>query len=487
MNAAGYSMGRVLLVDDDELILNLLKSHYSSVGVKEIVTATDGDMAWELINKGNEPFDLIVLDWKLPGTSGLALFNRIRQHKDYTQTPMLIISGFLEKFDFRLLQEFPCTDLLEKPFKKAKLDTSTKQLLKENYWYEQNSALMDALFYAVDYNGPRAEKILKDVLMTAPNPVPIALMAAKRLSDHNQYRSAAKVLRSVINIDEHCIPAMSELGKVLHRVGRHKEALRVLKKANVLSPQNVSRICLLGEVELNLHDPESARAYFKEALALDDKSEIATAGVVVAENMERVLEAPLDQVPKNFASLLNSMGIALVKTGDFSKGIEQYQSALPFLHSDLDSARLAYNLGLGYIRWGKPKKAASWLKKSNELSGDFNKSRGLLHRVEVAIAAKKKAEAKRQAAARIKNPKPPPNATVTDGESLGPNPSNLVVEDIDLPKLPEVIDGIEETIIGEDSGNVQGTGDQMMIDSNSLELQSESKDDENSSDDAAAA
>src|SRR4051812_12679144 len=94
---------RVLLVDDDEgtriLITNYLKhyaaAHWEGEPAPELVTAADGQEAWEHVKQGC--FDLVFLDWKLPRLSGLALFNRLRSDKRHQSTPVLVVSGFVDK------------------------------------------------------------------------------------------------------------------------------------------------------------------------------------------------------------------------------------------------------------------------------------------------------------------------------------------------------------------------------------------------------
>ena len=107
----------------------------------------------------------------------------------------------------------------------------------------------------------------------------------RRLAKAGMLRPAEKVLRSILKADEECLIAMNELGKVLHVTGRHEEALDTLRSASRLSPQNLQRLCLIGEVELNLQDPESAQAFFEQALAIDEADAKAQAGRVVAANM----------------------------------------------------------------------------------------------------------------------------------------------------------------------------------------------------------
>jgi tetratricopeptide (TPR) repeat protein len=173
---------------------------------------------------------------------------------------------------------------------------------------------------------------------------------------------------------------MTEMAKVLFQMGDVEKARDVLMISNRISPENVSRLCFLGEVELNLHEPEAARKYFEDALEIDPQDKTAEAGVTVANSVEEhLLNYSKESIPNNFASLLNIVAITKVRSGKFEDGIGQYMAALAFLRSDLIAAKISFNLGLGFLRWQKPELARQWFEKSSSLSkGKFSRSEGYL-------------------------------------------------------------------------------------------------------------
>lgn len=363
------TVSSVLVLDDDEVARNLIANYFNRLGVSNVETFEYAKDALEAIK--SRRFDFIVSDWKLQGMSGLTFFNRVRALPDYRNTPLMVVSGFVKKDDFRLLQEFPCTSLVEKPFTKVIFQKCVDSLVAESVWYGQNTALIDAVLQAVKFDGKKAEQLIREIAKKAPNPVPLAVLAAKRLIKNDLLDSAKNILQMIVEKDDHCVPALSELGKIKHMQGEHLSALDLLRAAVKLSPHNIRRLCVLGEVELNLNDPNSARQYFAKALVIDPDSDMAHAGMVVADNMDEFVpvSSPIS-IPRNFASLMNTMGITLVRNGQFSKGIEQYQSAMYFLENNDDNAKVAFNLGLGFLRWGKPKDALPWFRKSEQLVGD---------------------------------------------------------------------------------------------------------------------
>ena len=67
---------RILVVDDEEIIRNLLQDTLSKTGYKT-KTAKDGQEAIELIE--NEPFEIIITDLKMPGMNGVELLQHVQK------------------------------------------------------------------------------------------------------------------------------------------------------------------------------------------------------------------------------------------------------------------------------------------------------------------------------------------------------------------------------------------------------------------------
>ncbi len=290
--------------------------------------------------------------------------------------PMLVISGFLNQNDFALLEEFPCTTLLEKPFTKILLERKIKELTEESRWHQEKSAVIDELVSRFSEESPTAIKELRKVCAKSPRPIPLLLLVAKRLREANLLKQSKSFLEMVLQHDSSSVAGMTEMAKVLFQLGAIEQARDVLRISNRISPENVSRLCFLGEVELNLHQPDAAKKYFADALEIDPDDETAQSGVMVADSIQRhLLSYEKDSIPRNFASLLNIVAITKVRSGQYEEGINEYLAALAFLRSDVVVAKIAFNLGLGFLRWQKPEMAREWFEKSAALSkGKFRRA-----------------------------------------------------------------------------------------------------------------
>jgi len=82
---------RVLLVDDDQDICNSYEAFCTSAGFA-VNTAASAEAALESL-RGEPPPDVIVLDYAMPGKSGIDLLNQLREDPATRQIPVLIVSG----------------------------------------------------------------------------------------------------------------------------------------------------------------------------------------------------------------------------------------------------------------------------------------------------------------------------------------------------------------------------------------------------------
>ncbi len=88
--SSSSARSRVLLIDDDQLLLGLLSKVLKEEGF-ELLTATTGYRAIELVKK--EHPDLILLDVMMPGMSGFEVCRRLRSDPDSKDTPIIIITA----------------------------------------------------------------------------------------------------------------------------------------------------------------------------------------------------------------------------------------------------------------------------------------------------------------------------------------------------------------------------------------------------------
>lgn len=110
-----------LLVDDSEDALEVLELFVESEFDNELITATSGNEAIELLDKDGGDYAIVVSDYNMPDGNGAALFQHIKD-KGY-KVPFLLLCGedqaTMEKVpEFEPLTKSSVTSFITKPFKK---------------------------------------------------------------------------------------------------------------------------------------------------------------------------------------------------------------------------------------------------------------------------------------------------------------------------------------------------------------------------------
>jgi DNA-binding response OmpR family regulator len=118
---------RVLVVDDEENILELLDTVFTGEGY-EVHRAANGVEALALIEKIE--FDLIVTDHVMPEMTGIEFFRMAKKLKSGMEGRFLFISGRLGDTEFHQLADETRAGILFKPFEIKELREMARMLLR---------------------------------------------------------------------------------------------------------------------------------------------------------------------------------------------------------------------------------------------------------------------------------------------------------------------------------------------------------------------
>ncbi|HEY7668163.1 MAG TPA: response regulator [Actinomycetota bacterium] len=120
---------RLLLVDDDPVILRLLQVNFRLEGY-EIDTAADGALA--LASAQERPPDIVVLDMMLPDLPGEEVCRRMRTTPELAEVPVIFLTGRTEGPDPAEAGLGPGpVDLIAKPFDPADVVEVVRRRLEE--------------------------------------------------------------------------------------------------------------------------------------------------------------------------------------------------------------------------------------------------------------------------------------------------------------------------------------------------------------------
>ena len=112
----------VLIVEDEPGIVEMLRYNLEASGL-EVGVAVDGDEALISIDE-REP-DLVLLDWMLPGTSGIEVCRQLRRKRETRTIPVIMLTARGEEADRVRGLDSGADDYVTKPFSPSELVART--------------------------------------------------------------------------------------------------------------------------------------------------------------------------------------------------------------------------------------------------------------------------------------------------------------------------------------------------------------------------
>lgn len=119
---------RILVVDDDANIINLLEDVLGKDERFEVRTASTGYDAGLYTEKFRP--HLILLDYMLPDINGNLVCERIKSNSDLQDTRVLIVSGVVSQEEIDKLSDHGADGFIKKPFDIQKLLSTMEELLQ---------------------------------------------------------------------------------------------------------------------------------------------------------------------------------------------------------------------------------------------------------------------------------------------------------------------------------------------------------------------
>lgn len=122
-------MNTILIVDDEESIVGLLKHTFEQARFNVIV-AYNGTSVFKILE--TEKPDIILLDVMLPETTGFEICNKIRLNKDTVKIPIIFLSARTREVDKLLALKLGADDYVTKPFSPREVLARVKSKLRRS-------------------------------------------------------------------------------------------------------------------------------------------------------------------------------------------------------------------------------------------------------------------------------------------------------------------------------------------------------------------
>ena len=236
----------VLIAEDDAAAARVLRILLEQAGYR-VTVASDGHEAMRILDEQGAP-DLLLLDWMLPGVSGLEICHQARQRWDELRLPILMVTAKTDPESVYAAFDAGASDYVGKPFRGAELRARiaahlrTRRLVEERERMEAHLRERDKLFTL----GLLAGGVAHDL----NNPLAVISAHAQILLRRAADQESAEQLRDIVQAVDRCSRIVSDM---LNFARRHPAEHGPVDVADVLRATIGLRERKLATSNVDLH------------------------------------------------------------------------------------------------------------------------------------------------------------------------------------------------------------------------------------------
>jgi len=202
---------KILIAEDEPLSRRLLQHVLTEHG-HEVIVTSDGIQAWEVLQAEDAPH-LAVVDWMMPGLTGLQLCNLVHEAPDADLKYLILLTAKGEKADIVRGLAAGANDYVTKPFDKdelrARVDVGVRMIQLQIRLADRIRELQEALAHVNQLKGI----------------IPICAQCKKIRDDQNYWQRVEKYIAK--NVDaKFTQPASDDLREISRIIVSGKEAHR---------------------------------------------------------------------------------------------------------------------------------------------------------------------------------------------------------------------------------------------------------------------
>ena len=123
----GRSDLRILIVEDREVMLKIIRRLLVQLGFVHVDQAANGSKALELVQ--TNPYDLILSDWNMDGMSGFELLKLVRAEAATANIPFILVTAESKAENILAAKAAGASAYLLKPFKLDMLEKTIEHVL----------------------------------------------------------------------------------------------------------------------------------------------------------------------------------------------------------------------------------------------------------------------------------------------------------------------------------------------------------------------
>jgi two-component system chemotaxis response regulator CheY len=122
---------KFLVADDTKTIRTLLKEILNKLGYRDVHEAEDGNEALRMMKEEaekNAPFTFLIVDWNMPGLTGLDLLEIRNADKRFKDVPFLMVTIESERDYVLRAVAMGVSDFIVKPFSENTIKTKMQSI-----------------------------------------------------------------------------------------------------------------------------------------------------------------------------------------------------------------------------------------------------------------------------------------------------------------------------------------------------------------------
>ncbi|MBI4798416.1 MAG: tetratricopeptide repeat protein [Desulfarculus sp.] len=377
----------VLVVDDVVNMRRLLKNMLRQMGVTNILEASDGILALDVLVRNT--VDLVLCDWNMPQMKGIEVLKFVRAKQEIKNMPFIMVTAEVKEDVIAEAAETEVDAYLLKPFTLQQLQDRVTHVLKlQEEVSEIDQRLARGMSYITTRQMDKAAEELKAALAINPKSPRTLYTMGKLFEEQGADSRAKEMFEKAVTISPKFLKGHEALANLFQALGDMDGYIKHMEKAVKISPRNMERRFMLGQSLVSAGRKDEAKKLFNEILQtataqfaeIAEKVGEALLAIGEAEEAEKAFNKALETSPESL-HLFNRLGIAFRQQKKYAEAIANYKKALQVAPGN---SALMYNLGRAFFEAGDKKSALSTLGALVKAHPDFTEAQDLLAKVEAA-------------------------------------------------------------------------------------------------------
>ena len=149
----------ILLVDDEEMVVNSIKSFFAIESDYKLVTYTSPQKALEDIERNHRSIDLVISDYLMPEMDGITFLAKVKEK--LPMVPRILLTGYADKENaIKAINNVGLYQYIEKPWNNEDLKLIIRNGLEKNVLLKQ----LEAKIREVEQAQRELSEVQKDIL-----------------------------------------------------------------------------------------------------------------------------------------------------------------------------------------------------------------------------------------------------------------------------------------------------------------------------------